>query len=39
MRSELGDKYIEEIYSLYDGIVPNKVDLVCYWFEKARKCS
>jgi restriction-modification enzyme MmeI-like protein len=36
MRSELGDKYVDNLFELYDGRVPREADLVCYWFEKAR---
>ncbi|MFO7664819.1 MAG: type IIL restriction-modification enzyme MmeI [Chloroflexota bacterium] len=35
MRSELGDKYTIDLYRLYEGRIPNKSDLVCYWFLKA----
>ena len=36
MRRELGDDHVETLYRIYGGRVPNGVDLVCYWFEKAR---
>ena len=36
MRSELGDKYVDDLRSLYEGRIPGASDLVCYWFEKAR---
>ena len=36
MRGELGDKYVEDLRSLYAGRVPGGADLVTYWFEKAR---
>jgi type II restriction/modification system DNA methylase subunit YeeA len=36
MRSELGEKYVSDLRSLYAGRLPGQVDLVCYWFEKAR---
>ncbi|CAK0767104.1 hypothetical protein CCP4SC76_4690003 [Gammaproteobacteria bacterium] len=36
MRGELGDGYVEVLRTLYDGRVPGGVDLVTYWFEKAR---
>ena len=36
MRSELGDKYVEDLRALYAGRVPGGADLVTYWFEKAR---
>ena len=37
VRQELGDRYIENLFLLYKGRVPGFADLVCYWFEKARK--
>jgi type II restriction/modification system DNA methylase subunit YeeA len=36
MKSELGDLYVDCIFSVYKGKVPHEADLVCYWFEKAR---
>lgn len=36
MRRELGDEYVELLYRTYGDRVPNGVDFVCYWFEKAR---
>ncbi len=36
MRSELGDKYVEDLRALYADRVPAGADLVTYWFEKAR---
>ena len=36
MRSELGDKYVEDLRGLYAGRLPGQSDYVCYWFEKAR---
>jgi type II restriction/modification system DNA methylase subunit YeeA len=36
MRSELGDKYVDALRTLYKGRIPGQSDLVCYWFEKAR---
>jgi type II restriction/modification system DNA methylase subunit YeeA len=36
IRVELGDKYVDHLFKLYDGRVPATADLVCYWFEKAR---
>jgi hypothetical protein len=36
MRAELGDKYVEDLRTLYAGRVPGGADLVSYWFEKAR---
>ena len=45
LRGNLGDEYVDTLFSLYDGRVPGEADIVCYWFEKARakidggKCS
>jgi len=36
LRGELGDEYIESLFSVYDGRLPGFSDLCCYWFEKAR---
>ncbi len=36
MRQELGDSYVQKLYDLFRGRVPNGADFVCYWFEKAR---
>jgi len=36
IRAELGDKYVDDVFKLYEGRVPAFADLVCYWFEKAR---
>jgi len=36
LRNELGDKYVNGLFELYDGRVPAEADLVTYWFEKAR---
>ena len=36
MRQELGDEYVQKLYDLFRGRVPNGADFVCYWFEKAR---
>lgn len=36
LRTELGDKYIDNLFKLYDGRVPREADLVLYWFERAR---
>ncbi len=37
IRVELSDKYVNKIFAAYKGSVPHEVDLVCYWFEKARR--
>ena len=35
-RAQLGDDYVEAVYSLYGSRIPNSSDLCCYWLEKAR---
>jgi type II restriction/modification system DNA methylase subunit YeeA len=37
MRDRLGSKYTETLRSTYSGRVPGGADLVCFWFDKARK--
>ena len=34
---ELGKAYFDALNRVYDQAVPGGADLVCYWFEKARK--
>jgi hypothetical protein len=36
-RRELGDDYFAALDTVFAGRVPGGADLVCYWFEKARK--
>jgi type II restriction/modification system DNA methylase subunit YeeA len=36
-RRELGDAYFEALDTVFSGRVPGGADLVCYWFDKARK--
>jgi type II restriction/modification system DNA methylase subunit YeeA len=36
LRTELGDKYVDDLFTVYEGRVPREADFVCYWFEKAR---
>ena len=36
IRQEIGDRYVESLFALYEGRVPAFSDLVCYWFERAR---
>jgi len=36
LRSELGDGYVDQMFTLWDGRVARESDLCCYWFEKAR---
>jgi type II restriction/modification system DNA methylase subunit YeeA len=36
LRTELGDGYVNELFHVYAGRVPQEADLVTYWFEKAR---
>jgi hypothetical protein len=37
IRQELGDSYVDDLMRLYSGRLSGFSDLVCYWFEKARK--
>ena len=37
LRTELGDGYVEALFSQYRGKVPAEADLVCYWFDKAQR--
>lgn len=37
LRTELGDDYVNALFSIWKGRVPAEADLVAYWFEKARK--
>jgi hypothetical protein len=37
LRSEVGDKYTEALFALYEDRLPSFIDLCCYWFEKARE--
>ncbi len=37
MRGELGDEYVTALRKTYEGRVPGGADLVCYWFEQARR--
>ncbi len=37
IRRELGDRYVADLWRLYEGRIPSGADLVCYWFEKARE--
>ena len=36
LRRELGDRYIDDLFALYEGRVKAESDLVVYWFEKSR---
>ena len=36
LRSHLGDEHVDALFRPYRGRVPAEVDIVCYWFEKAR---
>jgi len=36
LRRELGDDYVDTLFSVWQGRVPAEADLCCYWFEKAR---
>lgn len=37
MREGLGDKYVDDLRSLYGGRVPGGADFVTFWFERARE--
>jgi hypothetical protein len=37
IRQELGDSYFNDLMKMYSGRLSGFSDLVCYWFEKARK--
>ena len=37
MIRELGEDYTFDLRAVYEGQVPGGADLVCYWFEKAKK--
>ncbi|MFT3893324.1 MAG: N-6 DNA methylase [Anaerolineales bacterium] len=37
LRRELGDKYVDDLWSLYEGRVDRTADLVAYWFERSWK--
>jgi type II restriction/modification system DNA methylase subunit YeeA len=36
MRTNLGDEYVERLFSVFEGRVAREADFVCYWHEKAR---
>ena len=36
LRRGLGDAYVGDLFTAYDGRVPREADLVTYWHEKAR---
>jgi type II restriction/modification system DNA methylase subunit YeeA len=36
LRTNLGDDYVQAMFSVYAARVPAEADLVTYWFEKAR---
>ncbi len=36
MRASLGDEYVDELFSVYQGRVAHEADFVCYWHERAR---
>lgn len=36
LRTELGDRYVDRLFNLWEGRVRRESDLCCYWFEKAR---
>jgi hypothetical protein len=36
LRRELGDEYVDQMFSLWKKRVSAEADIVCYWFERAR---
>jgi type II restriction/modification system DNA methylase subunit YeeA len=36
LRVNLGDDYVDGLFSVFDARVPGEADLVLYWFERAR---
>lgn len=36
LRRQLGDEYVDRLFSVWDGRVARESDYCCYWFEKAR---
>ncbi len=38
LRGELGEKYTDDLFTLYRRRVPAEADLVTYWYERARSC-
>jgi type II restriction/modification system DNA methylase subunit YeeA len=36
LRANLGDDYVDVLFSVFDARVPGEADLVLYWFERAR---
>ena len=37
LRTNLGDEYVDNMFTLWDERVPREADLCCYWFEKGRQ--
>ena len=35
VRQQLGDKYVDDLFQVYEGRLSASVDYVCYWFLKA----
>jgi type II restriction/modification system DNA methylase subunit YeeA len=36
LRTGLGDKYVDQLFEVFNGRVPREADFVTYWHEKAR---
>ena len=36
LRSNLGEKYVDALFTVYGDHLPGGSDIACYWFEKAR---
>jgi hypothetical protein len=37
IRQELGDQYVDDLFTLYEGRLSAFSDFVCYWFERSRE--
>ncbi len=37
LRTELTDDYVDALFAVWEGRVPQAADLCCYWHEKARR--
>jgi len=37
LRAELGDAYVDALFTVYDDRVPHEADLVCYFFARAQE--
>ncbi len=37
LRSNLGDEYLDKVFTVWRNRIPGEADLCCYWLEKARQ--